>query len=651
MSIVTFNNVEKAFAGQRLFTTVSFSVDGHDHAVLVGRNGTGKTTLLRLVSGDEHADSGTIARARGRRIWLHEQTPELERDRQVREYLLEAFGEAVELEAALRATEERLSGLAEHSPELRDTMKSYQQLQRRFEAAGGYGYRDRLGGVVEGLGLPDDMLERSLLSLSGGELTRVTLAQGAPRRRRPAPAGRADEPPRHRLRGVAGDVPLGLRARLPAGDARPPPAREGRAAGPGRGARARRDAGRRLRHLPARERGAPRPHAPRVRAGHREDRAAAAVLRPVPRQEGQGQAGQGQAHADRAHQGRAAGAPQAEAELQARAPAAQALRARRARAEGAGRQRRLRRRPGRRPHPGARRRRGARARREGRPAGAQRLGQDDADRDGGRPPQPGGRRLAPRPQRAPGLLLAAGPGAARAGHRAADGAAARRPGRTGGAQRCSAGSSSARTRSRSGSRCSRAASAAASACSRSSSATPTSCCSTSPPTTWTWARSRRWPTRSRTTRGRSCWSPTTGTSSTAWRPACSRSTTAACSTTSRPPATGRRATSAWASPRRRSKSRPAAASAAARPRLTGAAATRGKETAEEARRRRARLRGAEAAVLSAEKRLGEIDAELAEPGTYADRDVLNRLLDERGIVEGQLQREYATWEKLVDEQA
>ncbi len=95
----------------------------------------------------------------------------------MRDYLIEAFGEAVQLEDALRATEERLSSLAEHSPELRDTMKSYQQLQRRFEAAGGYGYRDRLGGVVEGLGLPDEMLERRLLSLSGGELTRVTLAR------------------------------------------------------------------------------------------------------------------------------------------------------------------------------------------------------------------------------------------------------------------------------------------------------------------------------------------------------------------------------------------------------------------------------------------------------------------------------------------
>jgi ATP-binding cassette subfamily F protein 3 len=74
-----------------------------------------------------------------------------------------------------------------------------------------------------------------------------------------------------------------------------------------------------------------------------------------------------------------------------------------------------------------------------------------------------------------------------------------------------------------------------------------------------------------------------------------------------------------------------------------------KESAEEARRRRARLRGVESAILRAEKRLGEIDTELAEPETYADRDTLNRLLDERAIAEGELEREYKEWERLVDE--
>ena len=63
------------------------------------------------------------------------------------------------------------------------------------------------------------------------------------------------------------------------------------------------------------------------------------------------------------------------------------------------------------------------------------------------------------------------------------------------------------------------------------------------------------------------------------------------------------------------------------------------------------MRAAEAAILRAEKRLGEIDAELAEPATYEDRELLNRLLDERGIVDGQLQREYAAWERLVDQAA
>ena len=119
-----------------------------------------------------------MSRARAaRRVWLHEQTPELTRDRPVREYLMEAFAELLGLEAALRAAEQALAGLDEHSPGLPAAMKDYQHLQRRFELAGGYHYRTDLEGVLEGLGLPSDLLDRPLLSTSGGELTRVTLAR------------------------------------------------------------------------------------------------------------------------------------------------------------------------------------------------------------------------------------------------------------------------------------------------------------------------------------------------------------------------------------------------------------------------------------------------------------------------------------------
>ena len=141
------------------------------------------------------------------------------------------------------------------------------------------------------------------------------------------------------------------------------------------------------------------------------------------------------------------------------------------------------------------------------------------------------------------------------------------------------------------------------------------------------------------------------------RDASSRSTTAASSTTCRRRGTGRRgrrAPRAARPPRpRRAPQRRAPAThrdAPAEGAAPAGAAKSRQHGAEEARRRRARLRAAEAAVLKLERRLGEIDAELAEPETYADRDALNLLLDERTRVEDELRaRVRGRGRRLVDE--
>ncbi len=263
------------------------------------------------MAGGEHADSGRVARARGRRIWLHEQTPELTRDRPVREYLMEAFAELLDLEAALRAAEQTPGRprRAQPGPRRRDEglpaapapLRARRRLSLPHRSRG----RARRPGAARRAARPPVAVDLR---------RRADPRDAGPRpagRRRPAAAGRADQPPRHRLRGVARAVPPRLPQGLRAGHPRPPPAG---ARGLARaGARARRGGHhrRRLLDLHARALRRQRDGRPPLRAGQGEDRAAPALLRPLPRQEAQGQAGQGQAHPDRAHQARHEGAASA----------------------------------------------------------------------------------------------------------------------------------------------------------------------------------------------------------------------------------------------------------------------------------------------------------------------------------------------------
>src|SRR5215207_7428517 len=124
-----------------------------------------------MLAGETSIDGGELALAKGTRIALHDQRPPRERDLTLREYVLSGSRELLELEAELQRLEQAMAEGDERA------MNRYAGVQARFEAAGGYGWRERARSVVHGLGFADEDLDRPLRTFSGGQLTRGSLAR------------------------------------------------------------------------------------------------------------------------------------------------------------------------------------------------------------------------------------------------------------------------------------------------------------------------------------------------------------------------------------------------------------------------------------------------------------------------------------------
>ncbi len=167
------SGLTKAFGPRTLFSGASFRIGPGDRLAIVGRNGAGKTTLLRILAGLEVADSGSVSIPRGERVALHDQRPDATSAGTVREYVEQGLAHARDAEDRLASIEARM-GAGDHGPE---TMAEYERAHSDLDAAGGYHWRAWVERVTRGLGLSDDQLDRPLTSLSGGELTRASLAR------------------------------------------------------------------------------------------------------------------------------------------------------------------------------------------------------------------------------------------------------------------------------------------------------------------------------------------------------------------------------------------------------------------------------------------------------------------------------------------
>ncbi|MEA2439153.1 MAG: ATP-binding cassette, subfamily er 3 [Thermoleophilaceae bacterium] len=173
MAVAIASDLGKDMAGTPLFRGVSLKLERRERLTLSGRNGTGKTTLLRMLAGETSIDEGQLVLEKGARVALHDQRPPRERDVSLRDYVLSGCADLVSLEGELGRLEQAMADGDTDGA----TLRAYSTAQAQLEHAGGYNWREQATGVVRGLGFKDDDLDRPLHTFSGGELTRGSLAR------------------------------------------------------------------------------------------------------------------------------------------------------------------------------------------------------------------------------------------------------------------------------------------------------------------------------------------------------------------------------------------------------------------------------------------------------------------------------------------
>ena len=165
--------VKEFEVGKRILDGFSLQVDTGERVGLLGRNGAGKTTIFRIMTGQVHPDEGTVAIAPGKRLGLISQIPVYPEGYTVRDVLDTAF-------APLRQMEEEMASLAakmaagESDPAL---LARYDKLTAAYQSGGGYETQTNKNKVCNGLSIPQDMRQRPFDQLSGGEKTRVNLGR------------------------------------------------------------------------------------------------------------------------------------------------------------------------------------------------------------------------------------------------------------------------------------------------------------------------------------------------------------------------------------------------------------------------------------------------------------------------------------------
>lgn len=175
MEVIRIQDLTKSFGINEIFHNVSFSLAHGDKIGLIGPNGTGKSTLLRCILGEEEYDSGEVIIPSEARISYVEQQTELI-DRTLWEELVSAHHEILSWRAELSMLEEAIA-TEQDADKQTNAMHRYERVTLLYEQAGGYQYEALVRRVAHGLGFGEGDMERQVWEFSGGQVTRILLAK------------------------------------------------------------------------------------------------------------------------------------------------------------------------------------------------------------------------------------------------------------------------------------------------------------------------------------------------------------------------------------------------------------------------------------------------------------------------------------------
>ena len=179
MIVLSCNNLNKSFGIDSILENENFTVNEYDKIGIIGVNGTGKTTLFKIISGIYGYDSGDIYTSKDCEIGYLEQNTNFHSENTILEEVLEVFKDVIEMEKYLRDLEHKISEESSNtnSTTLEKLMNEYSNKLEAFSDMNGYGYKSEAKGVLKGLGFSDEDMDKPISILSGGEKTRVLLGK------------------------------------------------------------------------------------------------------------------------------------------------------------------------------------------------------------------------------------------------------------------------------------------------------------------------------------------------------------------------------------------------------------------------------------------------------------------------------------------